>query len=433
MKDQGKNREIENLFRKEFSEYSVEPSAEFEGRLRRKLQAKEFLRFNPGRFNVWYLGGIVATAILVGSLIYSKPDPKIIDSKEILPTSTIEKAETDKVVIGDDKSEIISKGSPEASEKITTVRVNHEPERISTNIESKEIKIKTPDSSSLVQRFTNNSSVDRDMLVKNSPKAMFSTDFLSGCLPLKVSFDNLSSYYDSCLWEFGDGGYSKNISPVWVFDEEGDFEVTLVVFGQNGQKAVTKHIITVYPLPKARFEIGSGDAILPEEMIHFFNYSDNSVSWEWTFGDGTRSSSFEPDHSYNKPGSYIVKLIAKTQFGCVDSMTVTNAFDDNSCYIKFPNAFIPNSGGPTGGYFSSWSDERSEVFHPVWSGVTQYQLRIFSRMGILVFETNDIDIGWDGYIKGEKAESGVYIWKVRGLFKNGDPFVQAGDVTILPK
>ncbi|TFH34572.1 MAG: PKD domain-containing protein [Bacteroidia bacterium] len=270
-------------------------------------------------------------------------------------------------------------------------------------------------------------------LVRQSPSSIFNVSTFSGCLPLTVSFENNSLNYDTCIWEFGDGGYSSLANPVWIFDEKGEYVVTLVTFGENGQNAVSRRIITVYPIPEARFEISAGDVHLPEEEVLFYNYSINAISWEWNFGDGTGSTSFEPRHKYRKAGSYTVSLFARSEFGCVDSMSVTNAFDDNSCFVRFPNVFIPNEGGPTGGYFTNRSDELDEVFHPVWSGVTQFNLRIFSRMGILVFETGDINIGWDGYIKGKKAEPGVYIWKVRGQFKNGEIFVQAGDVTILPK
>jgi len=55
-------------------------------------------------------------------------------------------------------------------------------------------------------------------------------------------------------------------------------------------------------------------------------------------------------------------------------------------FIEFPNAFIPNSNGPSGGYFSNKSDEDSQIFHPVFSGVSHYQLRIFSRTGVMIFE-----------------------------------------------
>jgi hypothetical protein len=96
-----------------------------------------------------------------------------------------------------------------------------------------------------------------------------------------------------------------------------------------------------------------------------------------------------------------------------------------------PNAFIPNTLGPTGGYYSEKSDEAAQVFHPVSSGVSDYQLKIFSKLGILIFESNDINIGWDGYFRGQMSDLGVYIWKVRGNFRNGEPFIKMGDVTLL--
>jgi phosphoketolase len=42
-----------------------------------------------------------------------------------------------------------------------------------------------------------------------------------------------------------------------------------------------------------------------------------------------------------------------------------------------------------------------------------------------------VNFGWDGYLKGQLCEQGVYIWKVRGTYKNGEPFVKMGDVTLL--
>jgi hypothetical protein len=120
-----------------------------------------------------------------------------------------------------------------------------------------------------------------------------------------------------------------------------------------------------------------------------------------------------------------------SEFGCADTLIVNNAFSESGCYINFPNAFIPGSEGPVGGYYSPKSDESARIFNPSTSGVNEYQLRIFSKLGIFIFESNDINVGWDGYVKGHLCEPGVYVWKVRGSFKNGEPFVKMGDVTII--
>ena len=77
------------------------------------------------------------------------------------------------------------------------------------------------------------------------------------------------------------------------------------------------------------------------------------------------------------------------------------------------------------------SDEAAQVFHPSVSGVTEYHLKIFSKLGIPIFESNDLNLGWDGYNKGQLCEPGVYIWKVRGKYSNGEPFTKMGDVILL--
>ena len=186
-----------------------------------------------------------------------------------------------------------------------------------------------------------------------------------------------------------------------------------------------------FPNPSARFEIYPDKAVIPEDEVRFQNYSAGAVKYLWSFGDGSTSEQFEPLHRYEKYGNYNVSLKVYSENGCSDSLMVLNAFSGSAYFIEFPNAFIPNTGGPSGGVYSSISDESAQVFHPSFSGVSEYHLKIFSKMGVLIFETNDINIGWDGYFKGQLSNPGVYIWKVRGNFSNGEPFTKMGDVTLL--
>ena len=63
--------------------------------------------------------------------------------------------------------------------------------------------------------------------------------------------------------------------------------------------------------------------------------------------------------------------------------------------------------------------------------VDDYELQIFNRWGEMIFESFDINIGWDGYYKGKLAKQDVYIWKVTGNYANGKPFAKSGDITLL--
>jgi PKD repeat protein len=253
----------------------------------------------------------------------------------------------------------------------------------------------------------------------------------TGCAPLKIKFTNGLTSYDSCRWTFGDGGSSNKIDPEWIFDVEGEYKVRLQVFTHDGKTLYSFATVTVHPHPQAHFEISPQNAVLPDDAIRFRNYSTNATRFKWDFGDGNTSDFFEPDHSYSKFSNFNVKLTAWSEWGCSDSLTVLNAFSGSEFFLEFPNAFIPNQQGPSGGYYSSKSDEAAQVFHPSYSGVTDYQLKIFSKLGIPIFESYDINLGWDGYNKGQLCDPGVYIWKVRGKFRNGEPFIKMGDVTLL--
>ena len=57
--------------------------------------------------------------------------------------------------------------------------------------------------------------------------------------------------------------------------------------------------------------------------------------------------------------------------------------------------------------------------------------QIFNRLGILIFESEDINIGWDGYFNDKKAPEGVYVYRITGLYNNGDEFSKVGSVMII--
>lgn len=411
------------------------PDAALKAKIMQKTVRQEFLRFNPGNFNVFYLGGIVAAGITAGILLfsaYNHPGPSV----EFSAIYTIDTNHIEILVPKPLKeSPVYSMPSRKESLKNSSI-VNHadkiNPET-PTIIEPKEKNISVP--VVLNKSYSKNNIFNKDTienkLQQSSLKSLVDPQVTAGCAPLKVKFHNNLSSYDSCRWTFGDGGFSTQRDTEWIFDVEGEYKIGLLVYNHNGKILTSVAIVTVYPRPKAHFEISPGKAIIPNDEIRFLNYSSNAVRFRWDFGDGTTSDFFEPNHTYTKFSSYNVRLTAYSEFGCSDSLTVINAFSGSEYYINFPNAFIPNRQGPSGGYYSSKSDEAAQVFHPSFSGVSDFQLKIFSKLGIPIFESNDVNLGWDGYNKDQLCEPGVYIWKVRGKFRNGEPFIQMGDVTLI--
>ncbi len=87
---------------------------------------------------------------------------------------------------------------------------------------------------------------------------------------------------------------------------------------------------------------------------------------------------------------------------------------------SLPNAFSPNRDG------------HNDIFHVLYScGFNLDDFRIYNRWGELIFETQDIDAGWDGRYNGTDATVGVYVYALSGHKDNGEKVFMKGNVTLL--
>ena len=144
----------------------------------------------------------------------------------------------------------------------------------------------------------------------------------------------------------------------------------------------------------------------------FDNISIGAVDYVWYFGDGSSYSyEFEPSHTFpiEEGGGYYVTLMGTSEFGCVSEITkYVEVGHDHSIYV--PNAFTPDANGV------------NEIFKPILFGFDEfsYTLLVFNRWGELIFESHDMDIGWDGYYAGDAylCQDGVYTWKIFARVKN---------------
>ncbi|MEX0986199.1 MAG: PKD domain-containing protein [Bacteroidales bacterium] len=261
-----------------------------------------------------------------------------------------------------------------------------------------------------------------------APIALFDTVY-PDCEPLDVQFVNNSLYADEYLWEFDDGSTSTDFEPFHTFQENGIYNVKLTVTGPGGIAYYYRQV-EVYRVPVASFNLSPDFVMLPDQLSRFFNTSKYGEFYLWDFGDGNTSSDENPTHQYEEVGVYDVSLEVWNQYGCTDGIIKESAIEvHGEGEIMFPNAFIPK--GPSGGNVDPLNTERTDIFHPYWAGVRNYKLEIYNRWGEKLFESNDVNVGWDGYYKEKLSPQGVYIWKVTGNYNNGEPFTEVGDVTLL--
>ncbi len=86
-----------------------------------------------------------------------------------------------------------------------------------------------------------------------------------------------------------------------------------------------------------------------------------------------------------------------------------------------PNAFMPAS-----------NIQANQTFKPVFEfEVQEYSMKIFNRWGNKIFQSTDLDVGWDGNYNGNKAPAGGYVYKVNYVYYDGTRHEHTGIVMLI--
>jgi PKD repeat protein len=189
----------------------------------------------------------------------------------------------------------------------------------------------------------------------------------------------------------------------------------------------------VLPFPVSDFEIVEKVVEIPLEPLKLINLSQNADGYYWDFGDGNVSDEFEPVHYYQEIGLYDIKLevFTNSEPQCTDTMVVRQTVrTEKACRMIFPTGFTPVKSGPSGGHYNP-AEKSNTVFYPINTGLEEFELEIYNRWGEIVFYSDDINVGWDGYINGRAAPMGVYVWRAKAKCESGREIEQAGDVTVV--
>jgi len=201
---------------------------------------------------------------------------------------------------------------------------------------------------------------------------------------------------------------------------------TVIGTSANGCSSQAQATVTVMPTPIVDFDVLNLHLSTTDPSTGFDNLSVGAVSYEWNFGDGSSiNTEFEPYHTFpeDQAGEYIIELTGYSEYGCsARDIKYVHVFRDYLIYV--PNAFTPDNSGV------------NEVFKPVMTGFDEdgYTMYIFNRWGNLIFETHDMEVGWDGTFHDEnnRVQDGVFTWKIEANIKDSnDSKIFVGHVSIL--
>lgn len=168
-----------------------------------------------------------------------------------------------------------------------------------------------------------------------APAPDFKANLTSGCFPIVVKFQDLSTGGPTAWeWDLGNGTLSTLQNPAATYLEPGLYKITLKATNANGSATIVKDsFISVYQKPQAAFQVSSREGCTPA-VIQFTDATIPSAgntitAWKWDFGDGSTSTEQNPQHVYKdpEPGGYTVTLTVTNDKGCTNLHTEPNYID----------------------------------------------------------------------------------------------------------
>jgi len=260
--------------------------------------------------------------------------------------------------------------------------------------------------------------------VNTQPQADFSASQLSGCTPVNVIFSDLSQKVAAGAaysWNFGAAGNSAVADPSVQFTAAGKYDVSLTVTNPGGcvsQKTINA-FIDAWPLPVAAFTANPPETSMKNPIITFTSSSTgDSLTYAWNTGDNNTYSSNQFVHTYADSGYYQVQLLVTNRFGCTDTYS-NQIFISPRYMLRIPTAFTPNGDG------------LNDVFQIRGNGVKAFSISIYDRWGTQVFFSNDIKESWDGLVKGEPANTGIYVYHTYFKDENDEVSRETGYITLI--
>jgi gliding motility-associated-like protein len=237
------------------------------------------------------------------------------------------------------------------------------------------------------------------------------------CSDQPVEFGLLFSRIDSVRWDFGDpaagnNNYSSLASPLHQYPSPGSYMVKAVIYDRC-LTDTTFATVTIQPDKSVRVpEFIKDSSVCIGAQLSLDATTAFATTYRWENG------LIYPNRTIDQEGSYQVTVMNDCS---IDHKSFDVVYKECECSVFIPTAFTPNG------------DALNDVFKPVFRCfVKDYRLKIFNRYGEMIFETRQINTGWNGKIGGSPLSTGIYIWTLQYKNPNTDEFItKKGTLTLI--
>lgn len=192
---------------------------------------------------------------------------------------------------------------------------------------------------------------------------------------------------------------------------------TYTVTGTSNQgcTATTTIQVVVNPLPTSN---AGADVLIMQGSSTLLQGSGGGI-YSWTPSTGLSCTNCQnPTASPSVTTTYT--LIVTDVNGC------GIAYDSVTVFVELPclDVFVPNVFSPDG-------DGKNDVLKVMSKCVKGLTFVIYDRWGNKVFETNNVDNGWDGTYKGQPMNTAVFVWYLDAVLIHDEVVSKKGNLTLM--
>ncbi len=204
-------------------------------------------------------------------------------------------------------------------------------------------------------------------------------------LPLVLN----TTTFPGLTYQWSTGSKSQSIS----VNSQGTYWVDLVIRAGNLTCDSIRKQLTITEYPKPSVYLGQDKTMCQNQIITLDAGGGSGMTYQW-------SPTNESTQTINAtlPGIYIVTIT--NQYGCQATDQI-ELIDSCPHFVFMPNAVSPNA------------DRLNDLFVKVWNFTPKdYTFSIYNRWGELLFESTDINAGWDCTFNNVPVQQDVYVYKI---------------------
>ena len=252
-------------------------------------------------------------------------------------------------------------------------------------------------------------------------KPIIDFSFTARCINQPILFQNLSDSSKSgavnWLWSLGNGVTSTLSNPTVTYSNANTYLISLIgtnISCSSLSDSVSKQLVLEQNPAPITYPVIDAKIQSPIQL----QARNIGTSFNWNPSTGLSNPNISnPLATLNNQQLY--KVVITDNAGCnvVDTQLVRifNGYD----------VFVPSGFSPDG-------DHVNDILRPILIGIKNINyFKVFNRWGQLIFETNQMNNGWDGTYLSKPQPSETYIWMIEAVDLNDKIIDKSGKSTLI--